>query len=227
VNKRYIVGAIVAALIVVGVLIGVSLAGGDDDGSVAPEDLQGVAAVVQDLEGIPQAGLVLGRPDAPVTIAEYADISCPACAIYSRNTFPEVVDRWVRDGVAKLEFRPIAFINESSERGALGALAAAQQDRLWQFVAVAYHNQGAEDTDWFPEELMTTVVEEVGMDVDQWRQDFDGDAVVEEFLRHGSEASESGVNQTPTFLLSGPAGEEQLVGAVEASEFAQAIESVR
>jgi protein-disulfide isomerase len=226
VNRRYIVGAIVAALVVVGVLVGLSLAGGDDDDGASPESLQGVQEVQRELQGIPQDGIVLGRPDAPVTIVEFADISCPACASFATTTLPTVIDRWVRPGDAKLEFRPIAFINTSSERGALGALAAGRQDTLWQFVEVAYRNQGPEDEDWFTEDLMTTTVERLGMDVDQWRSDFEGDAVVSEFFEHETAASEGGVRLTPTFQLSGPGGERELTGAVGLSEFEEAITAV-
>jgi protein-disulfide isomerase len=225
VNRRYIVGAIVAALAVVGVLVGLSLAGGDDE-SVSPDSLAGVQEVQRELQGIPQDGIVLGRPDAPVTIVEFADISCPACAESSRTTLRTVIDRWVRDGDAKLEFRPIAFINPSSERGALGALAAARQNGLWQFVGVAYENQGSESDDWFPEDLQETVVERLGLDVDRWRADFEGDAVVSEFFDHEAAASEAGVRQTPTFHLSGPRGERELIGAVDLPEFQEAITAV-
>jgi protein-disulfide isomerase len=224
VSRKYILAAVAVVLVVVGVLVAVSLTGGDDGASA--EDVQGIAAVQRELQGVPQDGNVLGRKSAPVTIVEYGDISCPACRSASTGSLPEVVERWVRPGEAKMEFRPIAFINASSERGALGALAAARQDQLWGFVQAAYRNQGAETSDWFTEDMMTEIVRRLGMDVEAWRADFEGDAVVNEFFEWESRASEAGVSQTPTFVVSGPRGERTLLGAVGVEEFAAAIEEV-
>src|ERR1044072_319162 len=48
------------------------------------------------LKGIPQSGISLGSPKAPVTIVEFADLQCPFCAEYQRNVFPPILKRYVR-----------------------------------------------------------------------------------------------------------------------------------
>jgi protein-disulfide isomerase len=229
VNRRYIVGAIVAAVVVVGVLVGISLAGGggDDGPTVSADTVQGAAAVKTLMDGIPQDGNVIGDPKAPVTIVEYGDISCPGCRQSSETTTPAIVKRYIRDGTVKMEFRPVAFINTSSERGALGALAAAKQNALWPFITVAYKNQGAESTDWFTEPVMTEVARQLGLDVDKWTADFDGDAVVSEYFGYESQANTDNVHKTPTFIVSGPGGRRELVGAVDLAAFEEAISAVQ
>jgi protein-disulfide isomerase len=225
VKKQYWIGIVVAALVVVGIVVGVSLAGGGDDD--APSSITGASEVQAQLEGVPQSGNVLGDPDAPVEIIEYADLACPACQQASTTTIPEAVDQIVKAGDAKLVFRPIAFISRSSERGALGAEAAGMQDAMWSFVELIYRNQGPEsDQDWLTDELMTDAVEQLGLDVDQWTADYQGEASEQQFIKTDSQAREDEVGVTPTFIIRGPNGEKTVTGAVEVSELQDAVNEV-
>ena len=224
-KKEYWIGIVVAALVVVGIVVGVSLAGGGDDD--APSSITGTEEVQAQLEGVPQAGNVLGDPEAPVEIIEYADLACPACREASTTTIPEAIDQIVKPGDAKLVFRPIAFISRSSERGALGAEAAGMQDAMWSFVELIYRNQGSEsDQDWLTDELMTDAVEQLGLDVDQWTTDYMGQESEQKFLATESQAQEDEVGVTPTFVIRGPNGEKTVTGAVEVSELQDAVAEV-
>lgn len=222
-NKRYIVGAIAAAIVVVVVLVVVSLAGGDDDGV---SSIEGVADVQGQLQGIPQAGNTLGEADAPIEIIEYGDTSCPACKAASESTVPELIDEYVRDGEAKLTFRPIAFINASSERGALGAEAAAMQDAMWSFVDVLYANQGPETEDWLSDELMEEAVTKLDLDLEKWRADYASEAVASAFFERSEAASADRVSATPTFIVRGPRGDRTVEGVANLSQFEEAIAAV-
>ena len=206
-NKRYIVGAIVAAIVVVGVLVAVSFAGGD---SKTVSSITGVAANEKELAGIPQKGNVLGDASAPVTVIEYGDIACPGCQAASEDLIPALIDRYVRPGDVKMEFRPIAFISKSSERGALGVEAAGLQNKMWTLVSLLYKNQGDERDDWLSDDLLAEAAEKSGLDMDKWTADYHGDAVAATYFQRSNDASADGVNQTPYFIVKGPRGEKHV-----------------
>ena len=222
-NKRYIVGAIVAAIVVVAVLVGVTVFGGDDE---SVSSIEGVSEVQTQLKGIPQKGNTLGEAGAPIEIIEYGDTSCPACKAANESTVPELIDEYVRDGEATLTFRPIAFINASSERGALGAEAAAMQDAMWSFVDVLYANQGPETEDWLSDALMEEAVTKLGLDLAKWRTDYAGEAVASAFFQRSEDASADNVSATPTFVVRGPRGERKVEGVANLSQFEEAIAAV-
>ena len=206
-NKRYIVGAIVAAIVVVGVLVAVSFAGGD---SKTVSSITGVAANEKELAGVPQKGNVLGDASAPVTVIEYGDIACPGCQAASEDIIPALIDRYVRPGDVKMEFRPIAFISKSSERGALGVEAAALQNKMWTLVSLLYKNQGDERDDWLSDDLLAEAAQKSGLDMDKWTTDYHGDAVAATYFQRANDASADGVNQTPYFIVKGPRGEKHV-----------------
>jgi protein-disulfide isomerase len=225
VNRRYIIGAIVAAVVVVGVLVGISLVGGDDDSVSSIENAEQVQA---EFQGIPADGGTIGDAGAKVEIVEYGDTSCPICKDASETSIPQVVDEFVRSGQVKMTFRPIAFISRSSERGALGAEAAGMQDAMWPFVTLIYANQGPEtEQDWLTDELLEEAATKLGLDVEKWKADYAGDAVASQFFERQNQADADSVTGTPFFVVKGPNGTESFSGAVGLSRFREAIEKVQ
>lgn len=223
-NKRYIVWAIAAAVVVVGVLVGVSLAGRGDDKAVS--SITGVDEVRAELKGLDQSGSTIGKAGAPVEIIEYGDTSCPICRDASKDLIPAVIDRYVRTGKATLTFRPVAFISPSSERGALGAEAAAMQDAMWPFVTLIYANQGPEKEDWLTDALLKEAATELGLDVDKWQSDYESEAVASAYFTSDSQWKAAGGTGTPTFEIKGPGGTQVFEGAQDISTFEDAIAKV-
>ena len=223
-NRRYIIGAIVAAIVVVGVLVGISLAGGGDD---SVSSIENAEQVQSEFAGIPSTANTIGDANAKVEIVEYGDTSCPICKDASETSIPQVVDEFVKSGEAKMTFRPIAFISRSSERGALGAEAAGMQDAMWPFVTLIYANQGAEtDQDWLTDDLLEEAATKLGLDVEKWKTDYAGDAVASQFFQRQNEADADNVTGTPFFVVKGPNGTESFSGAAGLARFREAIEKV-
>jgi protein-disulfide isomerase len=139
-------GLLVASVAVAGILaaglIVASVVGARSGGTPAVASAGADAAL---LRGIPQDGAALGSPDAPVTLVEYADLQCPYCAQWSQTAFPELVRGYVRTGQLRMVFRGLAFVGPDSETAVRTAVAAGEQDRLWDVVRLLYANQGAEN----------------------------------------------------------------------------------
>jgi len=53
----------------------------------------------------PLPDIVLGKPDAPVTVIEYASMTCPHCAHFSKTTFPDLKTKYIDTGEVRFIFR--------------------------------------------------------------------------------------------------------------------------
>jgi protein-disulfide isomerase len=53
----------------------------------------------------PLPDIVLGKADAPVTIVEYASMTCPHCANFSKTTFPQLKSQYIDTGKVRFVFR--------------------------------------------------------------------------------------------------------------------------
>src|SRR6266513_1844176 len=158
--------------------------------------------VQREFAGIPQHGLVLGSPTAPVTMIEYVDLQCPGCRAFETGVLPSIVPELVRTGKLKIEARPIAFIGPDSAPARKAAMAAAQQNRAFNFMQITYANQGTENTGWLNQNFIEKAVASVpGMDVRRLLADQDSGAVNKIADRIDSQSNADRVTQTPTLLL--------------------------
>ena len=53
----------------------------------------------------PLGDVVMGSPDAPVTVIEYASMTCPHCAHFSTETFPKVKEKYIDTGKVRYIMR--------------------------------------------------------------------------------------------------------------------------
>src|SRR3990170_1802350 len=191
-------GAVVAVVI----LILPSQLGGSDGSEKPSGSIAGAEAVVSLLDGIPQQGTVLGSPDAPVTLVEYADIQCPFCAQWSYDAFPEIVQEYVRTGKVRLVFNGLAFIGSESEAGLRAVLAAGEQGKAWNVLHLLLENQGAENSGWVTDDFLREVGAAVpGLDVDAVMNGRSSQAVTDEMAKAQGEAGAAGISSTPSFQV--------------------------
>jgi protein-disulfide isomerase len=184
--------AVLGAVAVAAVLIAVVATGGGGGGGSA----KGSAGSVSALKGIPQSGIALGSPKAPVTMVEFADLQCPFCAEYHHNVFPRILDRYVRTGKVRLELRLLRFIGPDSDRLARVAQAAARQNRMWQFVGLAYARQGQENSGYATNAFINRLAADAGL------KKLDAGAAAERQVQRNEQIARTvGVDSTPSFLI--------------------------
>ena len=160
-------GGIVVA-IVIGVVLAIHFTGGSSSsltGVPAVGSLtNGVpeAADVNALfKGIPQSSLTLGRASAPVTMVEFIDAQCPYCQQFETQVVPTLVSKYVRAGTLKITMEPWAFIGPDSIRGQAAELAAARQNRMFNFAELLYDNQGTENTGWLTDSMIVNLAKSI------------------------------------------------------------------
>jgi protein-disulfide isomerase len=194
-------GAAFLALAVVIVLIVVNASSGGDGGDA---NLEGESEVNRSLQGIPQQGMLLGDPDAPVELIEFGDLQCPVCAGYAEEILPPIIENQVKKGQLKIDFRNFTIIGPDSTDAAAAALAAGAQGRGWNFVELFYRNQGGENAGYAGDEaFLEAVAKSAGVkDIDRWNED--RASAVAEAEETTAEAQQLGLSGTPTFAVKGP-----------------------
>jgi protein-disulfide isomerase len=205
-------GVAFLAVCVVAVLIVISQAGGGSGGDTNLED---VALVKQQLQGIPQHGTVLGDPKAKVRVVEYGDLQCPVCKGFSTDTAPDLIAQGVRKGTASYDFRQWTVIGESphtdSTLAAKAALAASEQGRYWNYVELFYRNQGTEDSGYVTDAFLTAIARGAGVpNIAKWNRDRGSKKWDAELARTTAQAGSLGLVGTPSFVVQGPAGQKTL-----------------
>ena len=221
-NKRtlFAVGAGAAALALT--LVIVSLVGGSSDPASAPP-----VSEASSIAGLPQDGAFLGSPNAPHVLVEYADIQCPYCAQYATGILPAIIDRYVRTGKLRLEFRGLAFIGPDSETALKIIEASAAQDALWEVVDALYTRQGKENGDWVGGAIDGLADSVPGLDLQAARASAGSAAVASAIAANSRLAREDGIPGTPAFTIRPTGGTATMleVKALDVVSFESAIDS--
>lgn len=194
-------GLAFVALAVLVVVIVVSASGGGG-GDV---DLEGVEDVNRELSGIPQQGMVLGDPEAPVELIEFGDLQCPACAAFAEQILPPVIEGPIKRGEAKIAFRNFTIIGPDSTVAGAAAVAAGAQGRAWNFIDVFYKNQGGENAGYVTDEFLEAVAKAAGVrDLERWSREAKAEKSTRAVEATTKQAQQLGLSGTPTFAVRGP-----------------------
>jgi protein-disulfide isomerase len=199
---RTVAAVSLVAIALVAVAVGVSSRGGVVANAASGAPLRGAAYSANLFAGIPQHGVTLGRSDAPVRMVEYADLQCPYCDEYAVQTLPTLVSHYVRAGEVQMRFENLSFIGPDSVAAGRVAAAAAEQNRLWNFVDLMYLNQGEENSGYvtpgYVHRLLTAVP---GLNVASALAASRTPAASAALTLADRDADENGVDGTPTFLI--------------------------
>jgi protein-disulfide isomerase len=84
--------------------------------------------------------MVMGLATAPITIIEYASLTCPHCATFHTTAFPQIKEQYIEQGLVKFVYRDFPL-----DRAALWASQLARcagPDRYFSFLDVLFRQQG-------------------------------------------------------------------------------------
>lgn len=166
--------------------------------------------------------LSLGDPRAPVTIIEYASMSCPHCAEFHNVTLPRLKTEYIDTGKARLIFREYP-LNQPAVYGAILARCSGPQ-RFFPFIEAMFKQQAAWAVASDPVGRLTQIAQIGGVTQEQFQACLNDRNLTNAIIQTRLEGEQRfGVQSTPTFVLN---NQYVLEGALPYERFQQAIEDV-
>ncbi len=164
---------------------------------------------------------ILGNPDAPITIVEYASLTCPHCAHFANEVLPELKKKWIDTGKAKLVLRDFP-LDEPALRAAMIA-RCAPRERFYAYVDTLFAAQEKWVMAKDYREALARLVKIGGMSKDEFDNCLNNTALENKIVEERLVASkELDVNSTPTFFINGT----KFTGAPTVDEFDKALSGV-
>lgn len=151
---------------------------------------------------ISDADRILGNKEAKVTVVEYSDFQCPACAAYHpmvKQLAEDYGDRvmWVYRNF------PLKQIHANAELAALAAEAAGRQDKFWEMQDMIFENQKEWSDEGSAKAIFVKYANALGLDAIRFENDLESKEVEDKVDKDYQSGQKSGVNATPTFFING------------------------
>jgi protein-disulfide isomerase len=164
---------------------------------------------------------ILGNPDAPITIVEYASLTCPHCAHFANDVLPELKKKWIDPGKVKLVFRDFP-LDEPALRAAMIA-RCAPPDRFYAYVDTFFAAQDKWVMARDYREALARLVKLGGMSQNEFENCLKDTALENKIVEGRLVASkELDVGSTPTFFINGT----KFAGAPTLEEFDKVLSSL-
>jgi protein-disulfide isomerase len=170
----------------------------------------------------PLGDMVLGADNAPVTIIEYASMTCSHCAEFHNKTYPKLKERYIDTG--KVRFIMREFPLDPLAAGAFMLARCAGKDdknKYFAMVETLFHQQ----RDWLvqrPLDPLKAIAKQAGFSEQTFEQCLANQQVLNGIEQVRQRAAEKlGVNSTPTFFINGKIQR----GAISIEELDRQIEA--
>jgi protein-disulfide isomerase len=167
----------------------------------------------------PLGDKTIGNDKAPVTIIEYASVTCPHCAVFHKEVYPALKTKYIDTGKVRLVFRE--FPTSPANAAIAGfMLARCSGDKYFPLVDAMFEQQQT----WVgnPYQGLLNIARQAGITQDAFEtclkdRKLAGD--ITDVARRGVE--KFGVESTPTFFINGV----KIVGTRPLAEFEKTIEA--
>ncbi len=187
--------------------------------AVAAPAAQGSVDMAKLLEAGSLPEQVLGKADAPVTIVEYASMTCPHCAHFHETTLPEIKTKYIDTGKARLIMREFPF-DPRAEAGFM--LARCSNDKYFPMVDVLFKQQNnwvrAQDA----QSALLQISKLAGFSQESFNACLTNQKLLDDIRAVRTRgADEFKVDSTPTFFING----DRYAGALTVDEMSAIIDA--
>lgn len=144
--------------------------------------------------------MILGSADAPVTLYEWTDFTCPYCGVFNRETLPVLIEEYVNTGKVRVEVHDVTYIGPQAEDAAVAARAAGLQDKYFDYLFEVYELGATDNRPDLSERTLFELAEKIGLDMQKFETDFNDTALRTEVQASTAKAQGLGISSVPFFV---------------------------
>lgn len=197
----WILGAVaVLGLGIVGYQVGSGVA---SQAVTAPVDLGEIMDDPSELMALARP-VMKGDPDAAITLFEFADFQCPACAVYARQHGNLVEQGYIDNGRVKLAFYdfPLISVHPHAFLAARAARCAEDQGSFWEYHDRLFETQARWSPAGDPTSDFVGIAGDVGLEEGEFETCLNSDRHAELITAQMKLAEQLRVGGTPTLMVS-------------------------
>ncbi len=192
------IGVALAFIVAIALIVVTSLGGGQQTDALPEVTPEGQAEVLRD-----DSHFINGSADSAVTIVEFLDFQCPACAV-AAGSVSTIIDTYGDDVAVVIRNFPLTSIHPHAVDAAVAFEAAAAQGAA----AEMYRALFATQEEWSPgagsrADVFRALADELGLDMAAYDAAVADPATLDRVARDNADAVGLGLQGTPSFFVDG------------------------
>ena len=173
-------------------------------------------------------GVELGDPDAPISVVEFGDYQCPACAMFHANVKTLIDLNLVETGRAKFVFYDLPLVNSHSNSflASRAAHCAGDQNRYWDYHSTLFENQFSWAASGNPVGNFVGYARALGLDDDAFSDCLNSDRHADRVSANLRLAGALQVSVTPSVMVSRGSGMARRIPGTDYRTIEDAVEQL-
>ena len=153
------------------------------------------------LESVQPGDHVLGDANAPITVIEYASLTCSHCAHFHTQILPEIKKKWIDTGKVKLIYRDFPLDQVAAKAAQIAECAG--NDRYFGVVDLIFRSQPQWATSADPLAELAKPLRIAGLGENEIKACLANEAMSNAVIKDYQGGEAMGVNSTPTLFING------------------------
>lgn len=153
------------------------------------------------LEAVQPGDHVLGDANAPITVIEYASLTCSHCAHFHTQVLPEIKKKWIDTGKVKLVYRDFPLDQIAAKAAQIAECAG--NDKYFGVLDIIFRGQPQWATAADPLAELAKPLRIAGMGENEIKACLANEAMSNAVIKDYQGGEAMGVNSTPTLFING------------------------
>ena len=177
-------------------------------------------------ENLMQGSVILGNPDAKITIVEFGDYQCTFCYKFHDETMKKIDQAYIKAENVNFVYRDFPLNGPQSILASEASYCAQKQNKFWEYHDTLYNNWGGENTGWITKNVLLGFANDIKLDLDSFSQCLENSEFKQKVLDNEQFAREIGIDATPSFLIFNDSELYRIIGAQPFDRFEQALQEL-
>ena len=204
--------------IIIGIVIGLGLV------SNLEQDLSNPSLLTK--ENLIKGSIIMGDPNAKITIVEFGDYQCTFCYKFHEETMKKITDEYIKTNNVNFIYKDFPLNGKESILASEAVYCAQKQNKFWEYHNALYDNWGGENTGWITEDSLLVFARDLEMNLDDFSQCLGKSEFRQKVLDNEQFGREIGINATPSFLIFNDNEIYRIIGAQPFEKFEQAFQKL-
>ena len=204
--------------IIIGMLIGIGLVSNLEQNS-------GNSSVLTK-ENLIEGSIIMGNPNAKITIVEFGDYQCTFCYKFHDETMKRINEKYIKTENVNFIYKDFPLNGKQSILASEASYCAEKQGKFWEYHNTLYNNWGGENTGWITENVLLGFAKDVRLNLDDFSQCLENSEFRQKVLDNEQFGKNIGINATPSFLIFNNDEVYRIIGAQPFEKFEQAFQKL-